>query len=75
MNLLEDKEGTMANRRTVGLAFSAAGAAAIAIALLFGLTTEGGGPDWVGIITVVAGAVLVVEGLVMALRGGGSPSR
>lgn len=64
----------MANRRIVGMAFSGAGVAAIAMALLFGLTTESGGPDWVGIITVVAGAVLVVEGLVMALRGGGSHS-
>jgi hypothetical protein len=32
-------------------------------AVLSGLTTVEGGPDWVGLITVAAGAVLVATGL------------
>jgi len=41
----------------------AAGIGAMVFALLSGLTTTDGGPDWVGIVTVAAGVVLVATGL------------
>jgi hypothetical protein len=37
--------------RNVGLTLAAAGVGIIGIAVVFGLTTADGGPDWVGIIT------------------------
>lgn len=47
-------------------------AVAIAAALVFGLRTPSGGPDWVGIITIIAGVVLVVAGLISGFRRGAS---
>jgi len=41
-----------------------AGVLAIIVAFLFGLRTPDGGPDWVGIITVVAGVVIVVASVI-----------
>lgn len=54
----------MERRRNLGLAQIAAGLAALVLAvLLFGLTKDGGGLDWVSIITAIAGGVLALTGL------------
>ena len=49
--------------RNVGITSIAAGVGAMAFAMLSGLTMEGGGTDWVGVITVTAGLILVITGL------------
>ena len=54
---------TTGAERNVGLGSVAAGVGATAFAVLSGLTTTDGGPDWVGIITVAAGVILVATGL------------
>ena len=66
------EEIQMATRgdRNVGLSFAAAGAGIIGVAVVLGLTTASGGPDWVGIITATAGLIMVVAGLVRAFRSG-----
>ena len=56
--------------RNVGLALTVAGVGIIGAAVVFGLTTADGGPDWVGIITAVAGLIMVATGLFRALRRG-----
>lgn len=56
--------------RSVGLMSAAAGVGIIGVAVVFGLTTESGGPDWVGIITAAAGVVMAVTGLFRAFRKG-----
>ena len=62
----------MENRRNLGLAQIAAGLAAVVLAvLLFGLTKDGGGLDWVSIITAIAGGVLALTGLYTVFRKGG----
>jgi hypothetical protein len=48
----------------------AAGVAAIVVALVFGLQTPSGGPDWVGIITGIAGLVMIVTGVIPGFRRG-----
>jgi hypothetical protein len=58
------KEDAMEKWRNLGLAQIAAGLAALILAvLLFGLTKDGGGVDWVSIITAIAGGVLALTGL------------
>ena len=54
---------TTGAERNVGLASVAAGVGAMAFAVLSGLTTTDGDLDWVGIITVAAGLILVATGL------------
>jgi hypothetical protein len=49
--------------RSVGVTTIAAGVGAVTFAILSGLTTGDGGPDWVGIVTVGAGLALIVTGL------------
>ena len=49
--------------RNVGFGSVAAGVGAMAFALASGLTTTDGGTDWVGVITIAAGLILVVTGL------------
>ena len=49
--------------RNVGLSLAAAGVGIIGAAVVFGLTTAEGGPDWVGIITAAAGLIMVATGL------------
>jgi hypothetical protein len=49
--------------RNVGLALAAAGAGIIGASVVFGLTTESGTIDWVGIVTAAAGLVMVLTGL------------
>ena len=56
--------------RNVGLSLAAAGIGIIGVAVVFGLTTASGGPDWVGIITAGAGLIMVVTGVLKAFRGG-----
>jgi len=62
---LERKETPVAPRRerNVGLALAAAGAGIMGASVVFGLTTESGGIDWVGIVTATAGLVMVLTGL------------
>ena len=62
----------MATRRerNVGLSLAGAGIGIIGVAFVFGLTTAGGGPDWVGIITAIAGLVMISTGLFRAFRKG-----
>ena len=54
-----------------GFPLAAAGVGIIGVAIVFGLTTDTGGVDWIGIITAVAGFVMVLTGLYQAFRGGG----
>jgi len=61
---------TTRGQRNIGLSLVAAGVGAIAFAIVSGLTTADGGPDWVGIITGGAGLVVMITGLFTALRGG-----
>ncbi|HEV8089833.1 MAG TPA: hypothetical protein VGQ50_14320 [Actinomycetota bacterium] len=49
--------------RSLGITTIAVGLGAVAFAILSGLTTGDGGPDWVGIVTVGAGLALIVTGL------------
>lgn len=56
--------------RNVGLSLAAAGVGVIGMAVVFGLTTASGGPDWVGIITAIAGLIMVVTGLIRAFPSG-----
>jgi hypothetical protein len=52
-------------------AIIAVGLGAIAFAIVSGLTKASGGVDWIGIITLAAGVVVVFTGLFMAWRDGG----
>ena len=56
--------------RNAGLLFVAAGVALIAAALVFGLTTRTGGPDWAEIVPFVGGVVMVAVGLFTSFRSG-----
>lgn len=56
--------------KNVGLSLAAAGVGIIGAAVVFGLTTANGGLDWAGIITALAGLIMVVTGLLKAFRGG-----
>ena len=59
--------------RESGLMVAVAGLAVVVFAvLLVGLTKEGGGPDWVSIITAIAGALLVAIGISTFIRKPGS---
>ena len=54
--------------RNVGMSLAAAGVGIVGVAIVFGLTTESGDPDWVGIVTAMAGFVMIVTGLYRAYR-------
>jgi predicted MFS family arabinose efflux permease len=54
--------------RTLGLTMAAAGVGIMGAAVVFGLTMDGGGIDWVGIVTAAAGALMAITGLFTALR-------
>ena len=56
--------------RNVGLSLAAAGVGIIAAAVVFGLTSAAGGPDWVGIVTAAAGLIMIATGLLRAFRSG-----
>lgn len=61
---------TTREERSLGLSLAAAGVGIMGAAVVFGLTTESGGPDWIGIITVAVGAVMAISGLLAAFRHG-----
>ena len=54
----------------LGLPLAGAGVGIVGVAIVFGLTTDDGAIDWVGIITAVAGVVMMVTGLFQHFRGG-----
>ena len=62
----------MASRgaKQAGTSLAAAGAGIIAVSVVFGLVTESGAIDWVGIVTATAGLVMVLMGLFTAIRPG-----
>lgn len=51
-------------RGEISVRMLSAGVLAIVVAFLFGLRTPDGGPDWVGIVTGVAGVVIVVASVI-----------
>jgi hypothetical protein len=67
------REGPLMATKTgrTGFPLAAAGVGIIGVAIVFGLTTSTGDVDWIGIITAVAGFVMVFTGLYQAFRGGG----
>jgi hypothetical protein len=61
---------TTRRERKVGLSLAGAGVGVVGVAIVVvGLTTTSGGPDWVGIITAIAGVVITFTGLFQAYRG------
>jgi len=54
--------------RNLGLTMAAAGAGIMGAAVVFGLIMEGGGIDWVSIVTLAAGALMALTGLFTAYR-------
>ena len=56
--------------KKVGLSLAGAGVGIVGVAIVFGLTTDGGGLDWVGIVTALAGVVMMLTGLIQYFRGG-----
>ena len=56
--------------KNVGLTLAAAGAGILGASVVFGLTTEGGAVDWIGIVTATAGLMMVLTGLFRAFRPG-----
>ena len=60
----------MARERNVGLTLAAAGVGIMGASVVFGLTTESGAIDWVGIIMATAGLIMVVTGLFRTYRPG-----
>ena len=61
---------TTKREKNVGLTLAAAGAGIMGAAAVFGLTTDSGAIDWVGIVTATAGLIMVLTGLLRALRPG-----
>ena len=60
---------TTGGKRKVELSLAGAGVGVIGVAIVFGLTIDRGGLDWVGITTAIAGVVMTFTGLFQALRG------
>jgi uncharacterized protein YjeT (DUF2065 family) len=56
--------------RNVGLASIVAGLGVVLFAVISGLTTTDGGVDWVGVVTIAAGLVLLVTGVFNSLHHG-----
>lgn len=56
--------------KNVGLSLAAAGVGIMGASVVFGLTTDSGAIDWVGIIMATAGVVMVLTGLFRAYRPG-----
>lgn len=60
-------------QRNVGLLQLVTGMGVVVLAvLLFGVTKDNGTPDWVSIITAIAGVVVAVTGLFTVLRSRGT---
>ena len=66
---------TTRGERNVGPSLAAAGVGVIGVAVVFGLTTDSGGPDWIGIITLAAGALMAITGPVHGLPEPPAPHR
>jgi hypothetical protein len=59
----------MEAKSRLGMAMSAVGTATIVLAiLLFGVRDEGGGTDWVSVITAAAGLVMAAVGMLTLFR-------
>jgi len=58
--------------KNVGLTLAAAGVGIMGASVVFGLTTDSGAIDWVGIIMATAGVIMVLTGLFRAY-GPGTP--
>ncbi len=56
--------------KNVGLTLAAAGAGIMGASVVFGLTTDSGAIDWVGIVMATAGLIMVLTGLFRAYRPG-----
>ena len=56
--------------KKVGLTLAAAGVGIMGASVVFGLTTDSGAVDWVGIIMATAGVIMVLTGLFRAYRPG-----
>ena len=56
--------------KKVGLTLAAAGVGIIGASVVFGLTTDSGAIDWVGIIMATAGVIMVLTGLFRAYGPG-----
>ncbi len=56
--------------REVALSLAAAGAGIMGASVVFGLVTENGAVDWIGIVTMTAGLIVVLTGLFRAFRSG-----
>jgi len=56
--------------RNTGLATTVVGLGAIFFALVVGFTKDGGGIDWISIITAAAGVIAALTGLFMMFRRG-----
>ena len=56
--------------KKVGLSLAGAGVGIVGVAIVFGLTTDGGDLDWVGVVTALAGVVMMLTGLFQYFRGG-----
>jgi hypothetical protein len=61
---------TPREEKSVGLTLAAAGAGIMGASVVFGLTTEGGGVDWIGIVMATAGLIMVLTGLFRGFRSG-----
>jgi hypothetical protein len=61
---------TPREEKSVGLTLAAAGAGIMGASVVFGLTTESGGVDWIGIVMATAGLIMVLTGLFRAFRSG-----
>jgi hypothetical protein len=69
----DPKESSMATTngdKDIGLTLAAAGAGIMGASVVFGLTTDSGAIDWIGIITAVGGLTVVLTGLFRAYRPG-----
>ena len=56
--------------KSVGLTLAAAGVGIMGASVVFGLTTDSGAIDWVGIIMATAGLIMILTGLFRAYRPG-----
>lgn len=54
--------------RNLGLTMAGAGVGIMGAAVVFGLTVDSGDVDWIGIATILAGALIAIEGLFTAFR-------
>ena len=57
-------------QKNVGLTLAAAGAGIMGASVVFGLTTDSGAIDWVGIVMATAGLIMIVTGLFRTYRPG-----